>query len=233
MRILSTRRIASLAVAALALNTLSFGTAHSFAQESKKAASTVAIQGTPKVDGEIEDAWKDAPEAEVKKVVKSETTMKEADLATGKVKILWDNDNLYLLWQVKDGKLSAGSSDAYAQDSIEVFIDELNQHAGSYQEDDGQYRVSYEGKISGDGPAYKSENVKAVAKKIEGGYLVEMSIKLKHAKREAGSKLGLELQINDDPGTGSRGGISKWNHPENDSYMSTTDFGVLTLQAGK
>jgi endo-1,4-beta-xylanase len=198
----------------------------------KKAESPVAIaiHGTPKIDGEIDSAWKDAPEVEIKKVVKSETTVPESDAATAKVKLMWDANNLYALFQVKDAKLSAKASDDYMQDSIELFIDELNEKAGDYQADDVQYRVNYEGKISGAGSAYSEKNIQAVAKKMDGGYLVEMAIKLSHAKREAGTKMGLELQVNDDPDTGARGAVTKWNHDENDSYLSTSKFGTVLLQ---
>ena len=96
---------------------------------------------------------------------------------------------------------------------------------------DAQYRVSYEGKLSGAGDGYKEENIKAAVKQIEGGYLIEMSVKLSFVKREGGTKMGLELQINDDPNTGNRGGITKWNHAENDSYQSTSDFGIVLLKA--
>ncbi len=190
----------------------------------------IAIHGTPKVDGDIEDAWKDAPEVEIQKIVKSETTVADSEAATAKVKLMWDADHLYALFQVKDAKLSAKAFDDYAQDSIELFVDELNEKAGDYQKDDVQYRVNYEGKLSGAGPEYSEKNVKAVAKKIEGGYLVEMSVKLSHAKREAGTKMGLELQVNDDPNTGSRGAVTKWNHDENDSYQNTSKFGTVLLQ---
>ncbi len=86
-----------------------------------------------KVDGDIEDAWKDAPEVEIKKIVKSETTVADSEAATAKVKLMWDADHLYALFQVKDAKLSAKAFDDYAQDSIELFVDELNQKAGDYQ----------------------------------------------------------------------------------------------------
>lgn len=190
-----------------------------------------AVYGTPKIDGEIDDAWKNATAVEVKRIVKSETSVADAEVATGTVKLLWDKDNLYALWQVKDSKLSAKSDNPYEQDSIEFFVDELNERAGVYQKDDAQYRVSYEGKISGAGEGFKEENIKAVAKKIDGGYLIEMSAKLSFAKREGGTKMGLELQINDDPNTGARAGVTKWNHTENDSYQSTSDFGTVLLQA--
>ena len=190
----------------------------------------IAIRGTVKIDGDIEDAWKNAPEVEIKKIVKSETTVPDAEAATGKVKLMWDADHLYALFQVKDAKLSAKAGDDHAQDSIELFVDELNEKAGDYQKDDVQYRVNYEGKLSGAGPEYSEKNIKAVAKKIDGGYLVEMSVKLSHAKREAGTKMGLELQVNDDPDIGSRGAVTKWNHDENNSYQSTSKFGTVLLQ---
>ncbi len=217
-------RLACLAAVAASANSAVLAQA-----ETSKTLTIAAHEGTPTVDGDIDEIWKDVPEAEVVKVVKSETSMPEEELAKGKVKLLWDKDNLYALFQ--DAKLSASSSDDWAQDSIELFVDEMNERAGEYQADDAQYRVNYEGKISGAGLGYDPKNIKAVAKKIEGGYLVEMSVKLSHAKREAETKLGLDLQINDDPGTGSRGGISKWNHPENDSYQSTSNFGTLILEA--
>lgn len=206
-----------------------------FAQEigetnPSKPTEPVAIHGTVKVDGEIDDAWKDVPELEVKKICVSETSIDESKVAKATVKLLWDKDNLYALLHVKDSKLSDASSNDYEQDSIELFVDELNQKAGSYQEDDAQYRVSYKGKISGGGNGYSESKIKAVAKEVDGGYLVELSIKLEHAKKEAGSKLGIELQVNDDPGHGSRAGVSKWNHAENDSYLDTKNFGTVTLK---
>ncbi len=190
-----------------------------------------AIFGTPKIDGEIDDAWNSVPAVEVKKIAKSETSMPEADVATGTVKLMWDKDYLYALWQVKDSKLSTKADNAYEQDSIELFVDELHERAGAYQKDDVQYRVSCEGKLSGAGEGYKEENLKAAVKRIDGGYLVEMSVRLSFAKREGGTKMGLELQLNDDPGTGSRGGVSKWNHAENDSYQDTSNFGIVLLKA--
>ncbi len=192
--------------------------------------TAIAIYGTPKIDGEIEDSWKNATAVEVKRIVKSETSMVESEVATGTVKLMWDKEKLYALWQVKDSKLSAKSNNDYEQDSIEFFVDELHERAGAYQKDDAQYRVSYEGKLSGAGEGYKEENLKAAVKKIDGGYLIEMSVKHSFAKAEGGTKMGLELQINDDPNTGSRGAVTKWNHAENDSYQSTSNFGILMLK---
>ena len=231
MRHLSIAGVAlNLSLTAFSCNLL--GTVAAAQDGSKKVdrASATAIYGTPKIDGEMDDVWKNAVAVDVKKIVRSETSMADSDVATATVKLMWDKDNLYALWQVKDSKLSVKADNDYEEDSIEFFVDELNERAGAYQKDDAQYRVSCEGKVSGAGEGYKEGNIKAAVKKVDGGYLVEMSVKLSFLKRESGAKLGLELQVNDNPGSGSRGGVTKFNHAENDSYQSTTDFGVLVLK---
>ncbi len=197
--------------------------------EAKHDVEPVAIYGTPKVDGEIDEAWEHAVEFDVSKPATSETTIAKDKMATAKVKLMWDAEHLYALFQVKDPKLSDSSFEDHQQDSIEFFVDELNEKAGSYQDDDAQYRVSYKGKVSG-GESTKTENLTAVTKTTDDGYLVELSVKLHHLKPEAGKKVGIELQVNDDPGTGSRGAVAKWHHDENDSYLSTSDFGTVTLK---
>jgi endo-1,4-beta-xylanase len=192
-------------------------------------AEATAIKGTPSVDGEVDDLWADVPEAKVDKIVTSESTVSEKEMATATVKLLWDDEHLYALWHVKDSKLAGDGSGPHENDSIELFVDELNQKAGDYQEDDAQYRVSFDGKLSG-GDTFSEDKVKAIAKKTDDGYLVEMSVKLSHAKREAGTRLGLELQVNDNTGNGTRSAVAKWNHNENDSYLSTSDFGTVVLK---
>ena len=64
--------------------------------------------------------------------------------------------------------------------------------------------------------------------KVDGGYIVEASIKL---KTEAGKKIGFDAQVNNDPGTGSRGSIAKWNDATNDTFESLAGVGVLELVA--
>lgn len=198
--------------------------------EKTSEAVAVALKNSPQVDGEVDDVWQTAPENKVDKIVASESSMTEEEMAKATVKLLWDADHLYALWIVNDSKLSASGFAPHEQDSVELFIDELNEKAGSYQQDDAQYRVSFEGEISGGGGGYDADKVKAVAKKTDTGYLVEMSIKLSYAKREVGSRMGLELQVNDNPGDGARGAIAKWNHTEDDTYLSTSDFGTVVLK---
>jgi endo-1,4-beta-xylanase len=189
-----------------------------------------AIEGTPEIDGKIDQAWKEAPRVEVIKAVDALLTIDGDKMATASVRVLWDADHVYALWQVKDANLSAQASDPWAQDSVEIFLDENQKRTAWYESDDAQYRVSCEGTLSGQGTGFDQSNLKAAARKTKNGYVVEMSIKIQEAKLESGRKLGVELQVNDDPGTGERGAVAKWNHTEDDSWEDTSNFGTLLLQ---
>jgi hypothetical protein len=45
-----------------------------------------------------------------------------------------------------------------------------------------------------------------------------------------GTAMGLELQVNDDHGSGQRDAIAKWLHTEDDSWQDTSKFGTVQLK---
>lgn len=199
--------------------------------EPKAAPLAIATKGTPKVDGKIDDAWKAATAVEVKKAVADLQVIEETKMATGKVKLMWDASHIYALWEVADKNLSADASDAWEQDSVELFLDENNKKSPYYQSDDAQYRCNFKGELTGQGEGFKQESLKAAARKTKTGYVVEMAIKLNNPEvLKADALLGMELQINDDPGTGARGAVAKWNHTGDESWEDTTNFGTLKLK---
>lgn len=205
-----------------------------FAQDGETIKSEeqlfVAKHGTPRIDGNIDEVWKQAQRVDVNKVIDRLLTIDKDVVATAKVRVLWDTDHVYALWQVKDPQLSSKSRDPWDQDSVEFFIDENRKRSKFYQYDDAQYRVSFEGKISGQGVGFDESNVKAVARKTRSGYVVEMSMKIQGNKLKSGRKLGVELQVNDDSGTGRRGAVVKWNHAQDDSWNDTSNFGTVLLE---
>jgi endo-1,4-beta-xylanase len=180
-------------------------------------------QGTVNVDGEIDDAWKNAETVKLAIVVQSVAVTCDA-------KLLWDKDNLYVLMDVKDKVLNDASSDDYQQDSIEVFIDEDHKKPESYQPDDKQYRVSYKNKLSFNGEKCKAENMKSAVKLTDGGYLVEASFKWTDITPEAGKTvIGLELQVNDATSAGSRSGTLSWADDTGTGYMNPSVLGNAKL----
>ncbi|HEY1406776.1 MAG TPA: sugar-binding protein, partial [Spirochaetota bacterium] len=90
-----------------------------------------------------------------------------------------------------------------------------------------QYRVNFRNEVSVNGFPSK---IKSAAIKKKDGYYVEMMIPFNTIKPAAGTTIGFDLQINDDPGDGKRGSIAKWNDPTNESYRNTSGFGTLVLE---
>ena len=71
--------------------------------------SATATYGTPAIDGTIDSVWDDAPTIDV-------NTFSVGNGATGTAKMLWDENNLYVLTEVTDPVLSKSSANAYEQD---------------------------------------------------------------------------------------------------------------------
>ena len=111
----------------------------------------IALRGTPKVDGKIDDLWKSCPKHTVALPITELLKIEQKDMATATVQLLWDGRHLYALWVVNDAALSAESSDDWAQDSVELFLDQHQDKSTTYQADDAQYRVNFQGKRSGQG----------------------------------------------------------------------------------
>ncbi len=149
--------------------------------------------------------------------------------ATAQVWLLWDENALYVYAEVADSILSAVSNTVYLQDSIEIFIDENNRKTGFYEPDDGQYRVSYENTTSF-GSTGDVDGFESVALVIDGGYAVEVILPYRTITPTAGTVIGFDFQVNDDQGSGVRDSISKWNDATNESWQSTSGYGVLILQ---
>ncbi|MGB0759087.1 MAG: sugar-binding protein [Rubripirellula sp.] len=190
----------------------------------------VAKKGTPEVDAEIDEIWKTCPKYLVNQPIADLLQIESKDMATATVRVLWDDRFLYALWVVKDSELSADAGDDWAQDSVELFLDQHQDKSKSYEADDAQYRVNFKGKISGQGTGYDEADIKAATKKNKKGYIVEMAIRTHAADNKPGTVMGIEFQVNDDHGSSQRDAIAKWFHTEDDSWQDTSTFGTLTLK---
>ena len=179
-------------------------------------------QGTVKIDGKVDDEWDKATEVPLSIVLGAN--------CQGTAKLLWDKDNLYVLFNVKDSVLNKANENAWEQDSIEVFIDENNAKAGGYEPDDKQYRISYENFLSFNGDKCLEENMKSKAKTTDDGYIVEASFKWTDIKPVAGeTSVGLELQVNDAGSDGTRKGTISWADDTGTGYQNPEVFGTINL----
>ncbi len=190
--------------------------------------SMVAIQGTPIIDGKINDAWNQAPSIMIRRPVADKTSLPVEKASIARVRCLWDTHHLYLLAEVQDDKISTTNGAPWEQDSVEFYVDENGQRSTTYQSDDGQYRISATGQITY-GTAGPSNNATSIVTTTPGGYLVETSIELQTVTARGSMQLGFEAQVNNDPGSGRRESLMKWNSTDDQSWRDTSGFGSLFL----
>lgn len=186
---------------------------------------TMAVQGVPEIDAEEDAIWAAANE------ISTDVWVMGSSGATAKVKTLWNSQYLYVYAVVTDTLLSKESSNAWEQDSIEVFLDQNNEKTTSYQSDDAQYRVNFDNEQSFNGAA-TADLISSATKIIPGGYVVELAIKLDAVQLSDGVRIGFDFQVNnDEDGDGVRDSVAIWEDPTGQSYQNTSKIGILEFSA--
>lgn len=193
-----------------------------FANANFRPFATVA-KGTVDIDGEFDDVWNQGTTVPL--------TINLGANVKAEAKLLWDENYLYVMADVLDPVLNKDHTDAYQQDSLEVFIDENNKKSDSYQEDDKQYRINYENEHSFNGTKCVEENIKSVAvvPKNGGGYGIEAAFKWTDINPVEGDLIGLELQINDADESGKRIGTLSWYDKSGQGWSAPSVFGTVKL----
>jgi hypothetical protein len=186
-----------------------------------------ARYGTPAIDGVVDAIWNTAPVLQVNKYIDNATAPVTTG-ATSKVRVLWDEDNLYVLSEVTDPVLRKTNVNPWEQDSVEVFLDENNGKTTSHQQDDRQYRINYDnGKTVGSQGS--TSEFTSMTSQTSGGYLVEVKIPFKTIKGSAGKVIGFDSQVNDDNGIGARTSTAIWSDMKGNGYSNTSRWGNVTL----
>ncbi|WP_049566282.1 endo-1,4-beta-xylanase [Nonomuraea sp. SBT364] len=186
---------------------------------------TTAARGEPVLDGVVDAAWARAPR------VRTGTRIEGASGASATVRSLWRGDTLYVLAEVSDAQLSEESPNPWEQDSVEIFVDPGNNKTKGYDDDDGQYRISFTGTrtVGGTFDAFAvKDNLTGAARAVPGGYVVEAAIKLPTVPLRKGTLLGFDVQVNDATGA-ARTGAATWHDATGRSYLDTSHWGVLRL----
>ena len=190
------------------------------------AAESEALKGVAVVDGEMEDAWK---EAKVMEATIIQPTSKMENPATAKVRAMWSEKYLYVYAEVTDTKLNKDPAQKpWEVDSIEFFMDENNGKTEKYDSDDSQYRVDFENVRTAGGGGRLVNFKESAVKKTDTGYIVEAALPFKIPVTE-GKTIGFDIQVNDDPGSGKREGIVGWSQTQETAFASSAVFGNLVL----
>ncbi|BAM47881.1 glucuronyl esterase domain-containing protein [Amphibacillus xylanus] len=178
-----------------------------------------AIYGLPKMSGEIDQLWDTVPKMCV-------TSSGDVTSTTGSVRAMWDDHAIYFLVEVNDAILNAESPTPYFQDSIEIFIDEFNDKAIRYEEDDLHFRINYKNEKTVD-----SGNITRLYSRsilTETGYIIEARIGLSEKPKNE-QVIGFDLQINDADATGKRVATLSLFDQTGQAYAMPKLFGELKL----
>ncbi len=210
----------------------SFNDVHGIQEESSEnyAACTLkpalmrVAQGSPSVDGEIDEVWKTA------ETFWLNVNTGSAECAA-KVKVLWDAKKLYVLARVQDGNVSTSGKEPYEQDSLEIYIDEDNAGNVVYGKDDKRYRINAENAVTCLGAKASEKNVESVVTKTEEGYLVEASFAWTDLSPKVHNLVGFDLRINDANAAGTRTGTLSWCDATGEAGTNASLFGTIKLAA--
>ena len=194
-------------------------------EEPSEVRRAAAQYGTPAVDGEEDPVWQDAEEYEINRYLTA------TNGATAKIRLLWDEDYLYLYAGVTDPVLSDKGLEPHEQDSVEIFIGEHNWKGNRYSEGDAQYRVSYKNEASFGTSGCDTENFRHAVKMTAGGYVVEVAVPLQYIEPAGGEILGFDFQVNDDTtGNGARTSMAVFWDDTGDSWQYTGNWGEVILK---
>lgn len=158
----------------------------------------------------------------------------------------YDADKVYFFFEVSDDLLVSDSSSVYNDDSIELYIDGLNDRSGPFGDDDHWL-------VIGETGSYQSLGTNNIAiagfiKTTSAGYNIEISLDRAELGAAANaSNLGFNIGINDDDGMGQPGidAYGLWHLPSapfcsdccadvdgNFAWCDTTRLGQLQLITG-
>lgn len=185
-----------------------------------------AVYGTPVIDGIQDEVWDTAG------VIHPGIITGTGVLASAEVRLLWDENYLYTLFVVKDTVLNKDSANDWEQDSVEIFLDELNDKTTTYQADDLQFRVRFDNYAS-----YPSGDKNRLTSAVSGlfnddneviGYIVETALAWS-VEATSDSVKGFDLQINDASAYGTRSGTINIFDTTGTAWSDPSTMGELIL----
>lgn len=188
------------------------------------AESTEMAYGTPVIDAEIDNVWSSTNYNIIDIVRESED-----DFYRGWFKLMWDEENMYVLAKIYGEEFSDQSESPWENDSLEVFVDELYNKSTKYEEDDYQLRSDFKGFVTTSN--YTKENVVAAGKLFDNHYIVEMAFPFKTITPEVGKTVGFDVQVNTSATTFFPRMLYGWSESSRTGaqYSNTSIFGSATM----
>ena len=183
------------------------------------------------IDGKVDEIWSEAREYKIGNVIYSPISSDE-DLSAS-YKALWDEENLYVLVDVTDDNLKNDSDEFWLDDGVEVFIDADNSKSDSYGNNNYQYFFEWADANPGMGEFKqgRTTGIEFAVGRREVGYRVEIKFPWSTlgTKPSAGTKIGLDVHVNDDDDGGDRDSKLTWRGKEDNAWQTPSVFGTAEL----
>jgi len=201
-------------------------------REAEIPAVAAQATKTPVIDGTAEDIWSAASQYKLENIMYSSVPPAN-DLSTT-YRVMWDKENLYLFVDVHDDVLKNDSDEYYFDDTIEVFIDADNSKSSEYGENDHLFYFDWDKtspSIGKSGEPYLKEEVKFALVTVDTGYRLEAMFPWSTlgTKPSTGSKIGLDIHVNDDDDGGERDSKLMWRDTKDSAWQSPLTFGTAEL----
>jgi hypothetical protein len=199
-----------------------------------------AAKVVPVIDGEFDTAWNNT---RLIKVTKNVTGTPPDDWwdSFGNARMAWDAKNFYMFIEVHDDTIVTSATDAYNNDSVELYfdgnnsknpLDEANPWAWPptpYDEDDDQIRFVYDQAPTAMVGNFDVSGIDYAYKQTDTGWNLEFLMPWKgqptKLKAAAGKLFGLEIQINDNDAT-TREHNLKWWATNDEGWHAPSEFGT-------
>lgn len=209
-------------------------TSATFAQPFVKAHKAA---NAPVIDGEMDAIWKNATENFVL-LLEANPPDDDYDML-GSWRMMWDDENLYVLFTALDDEIFTDHANAWENDSFEMYFDADNSKGVEYDEiDDIQTRFSFHYETSEDVDHwygnkaewdFSTDGIELGTIETQLGWQKEVSIPLENLQidPEIGWIFGFNCQVNDNDGE-NRETIAQWSF-EGATYAFPENWGEVEL----
>ena len=216
------KKITSL-ILALAMMACSVSSFAKDDEEKPQVKVAEAAYGTPVIDGEQDSVWNSTNYNVFDNVVGTDSTFYK-----GWFKVLWDDENMYMLAKVYSEQFSNMDDSPWENDSIEYFIDEDCMRTTTYFDDDYQLRIGFDSALSANN--YDVNKMTGKAVRGDNYYIAELSFPYKTVTPYDGMEIGFDVQANASKMIGFARTLYAWNVKSGAPQANTSTHGSLILR---
>jgi len=185
----------------------------------------------PVIDGNIDPVWSQVAGQDVEKLIVG--SVSNSNDLSGAFRLMWDDNNLYILGEITDDNRINDSEDQFQDDAIEIAFDFGNDKRTTFGNDDVLYTFGWNDNVIGSVPAnYSKQGIVFSIIGTNNGYNFEAGFPWSTLGGNASEDQlhGFDFQINDDDNGQNRDGKLSWNAAEDEVWRNPSFMGTIRLE---